>query len=309
MVVKLKDINGVFWVDRDEAVSHLTNGFVELFGEENRDFFESIQNEMIDEGIKAGRISFKQKTLSKLRYISVGIRCAKTEDEKEQIKSWFLKFFSEKEYNLVISDKIKDDNSDSSYQFYENADKYEKMFVKRFSIVVCDGGCEIDEEDEVELEGRCYCNPVPPKLYKKSPPSFKYFKSLKHRFMSINMFGEGGMSLDRWNASELNYMLEEGEWVYYPESIHRVYYYLGAQIGRCQIKEEFFNEIIEKVGPGIPYQISSSLKSSLDSLSTDYDERILVPLIREKIKDKCSIEEIEDWVTHKEISQKIKNHE
>ena len=35
-MIKLKDIEKVFWIDRDEAVKHLTDGFVEIFGKENR---------------------------------------------------------------------------------------------------------------------------------------------------------------------------------------------------------------------------------------------------------------------------------
>src|SRR3989344_4399849 len=279
-MIKLKDIEKVFWIDRDEAVKHLTDGFVEIFGKENREFFESIQDEMIEEGISAGRKGYGKARICNLSMFEVIQKFAKSEEEAQLSRDWFLKFFTKKELEIVTDGKHKERISGgvtgSIYPYYKNTDKYEKMFTDRFEIRDCDGKCD----------GECYCNAKPPKLYRKSPPSFKYFKGLKHSFMSINMFGEGGLSLDRWNSSELNYMLEEGEWFYYPESMHLSYYYLGAQIGKCQLKEEFFNEILDNIAPGITYDVHSSIKSALEAVSTDYDEWVLVPLIREEFKKK-----------------------
>jgi len=300
MSIKLKDIKGVFWLDRDESVKHLTDGFIELFGEENREFFESIQDEMIEEGIKAGREGYRHGSLGHMSMIKVTQKIAKTDEEKESAKEWFLKFFTEDEFNLVVSEDVRRINGGTTgaiYPFYKNQGKYERLFVDKFSIRKCDGKCD---------EGECWCNSEPPKLYKKSPPSFKYFKKVKHAYMGLNMFGEGGLGLDRWKASELNYMLEENEWFYYPESIHRHYYYLGAQIGKCQIKEEFVNEVIEKLEPGVPYEIQSSLKSALEGMSTDYDERKLIPLIRKEFKKKYGSDyKLDGLKTHKEISESI----
>lgn len=303
MGIELKNIDGVFWIDREEAVKHLTNGFVELFGEENRDFFESLQDKMIDEGIKAAKDAkgFRRKCFGRMSMCRM-TKKYNTDEENELLKKWFLKFFTEEEYDIVYNekrDKLTDWASDSVHKLYKNTDNYKNLFVNRFSVVKCDKNCQLDE---------CYCNSEPPKLYKKSPPSFKYFKKIRHSFLGINMFGEGGMSLDRWDKRELNYMLEEGEWFYYPESIHRSYYYLGAQIGKCQLKEEFFNEIIEKVEPETPEKIQLILKSSLEALSTDYDENVLVPLIREVLTKKFDNEiKLDGFETHKEITESLNN--
>lgn len=202
LMIELKNIEGVFWIDREEAVKNLTNGFLELFGEENRDFFESLQDSMIDEGIKAGKIGFRLKSFGRLSMYRL-IQKYNTDEKNELLKKWFLKFFTEEEYYIVANEKKIDTNgaSDSVYKFYKNTDYYQNLFVDRFSVINCDGHCE---------PGDCMCNSEPPKLYRKSPPSFKYFKKLKHSFLGLNMFGEGGMGLERWNKSELNYMLEEG---------------------------------------------------------------------------------------------------
>jgi hypothetical protein len=301
MSIKIKDIENVFWIDRDEAVGKLTDGFVELFGEESREFIENLQDEMIEEGISAGRKGYRYGSLGKMSMIKVSQKFAKTEEERQVAKEWFLKFFTQEEYDLVVNEDpkiISGGSTGSIYPYYKNQGKYEKVFVDRFSAKKCDGSCKDQEE--------CWCNTEPPKLYKKSPPSFRYFKKLKHDYMGLNMFGEGGLSLDRWDAGDLNYMISENEWFYLPESIHRSYYYLGAQIGKCMIKEEFFNEILEKMEPGIPYSIQSTLKNALEGMSTDYDERVLIPIIREEFVKKFGEgNDLDGFKTRKEIRESI----
>jgi len=302
MSIELKHIEGVFWINREEATRHLTDGFVEIFGEDNREFFESIQDEMIDEGIKAGRIGYRSGCFGNMTMYTVSQNFEKDEEKKRINEEWFFKFFSKKEHKLALSnssERLSGGPTGPIHPYFKNCRKYEDMFVDRFAIQNCDGECE---------EGECYCNTKPPKLnlFKNGSKSWQYFKELKHSYMGMHMFGGGGLGLDSWSKKEVKYMLFEGEWFYFPERMHILYYYLGAQIGKCQLKEEFFNEINDKFEPGVPECIQNITISVLNSLSTDYDENVLIPIIRKEFKRRHGREnELENMLTSEEVKKQI----
>jgi len=285
--VKLEDNQKFFWIPKKD-IKYLTNGFVEVFGEESREFFESIQDQMVQKGYEAGKKYARKIGLGKTDNFPIVLKYSKP-DKKDEIVKQLQDLFGKEDVSLIIKGEVENESAGigfrGAYKFYENLKDYEQKIINHLGT---------GDRNNV------------PKLYTKNPKSFKHFKKYVH-YSGINMYGDGGFGLDNWSSRDINYALEEGEFFYYIENIARKYYYFGVNLGVQDVKEEWINIGIEKITPETGYDIVSSWKGFLDAVSVETEEEALVNIVRSSYKDKYG-EDLSDRLnTRKEISDSIKS--
>lgn len=295
MKISLKDIPNITYLDRN-LIQSLTNGFVEIFGEEKRLFFESIQNDMFKEGYNAGENYYNLKVLKEIkREIKSSLRnleyrknekCTLPEISEDDLKKQFESLYDIDVVKILIGKNI---DIPHFTQLYKNIDKYKNLISKNI--------------------GTGSYNNVP-KIYNKNPGNFNIFKKHKiHEKDTINMYSECGLGLDEWCSENIDFYIEDHEFFYMLESIPMKYYLLGVFVSKQDLKEKCINKAIEFLNPEVDQELFYSWKDYFDILSYSFEENILINLVRDLYTKKYN-EDIKLKIqTSGEISEDLNNFE
>lgn len=237
----------------DKAKKSLDDGFCIVFGEKHRKFLEKIGEELIDLGKNNAEkwchnlLFYKLDRLSSMfEMVNEGI----IEKEKiNEIIKHLKVFFSDSDI-----EKFKKRNS----KFEEHAGAFSKGRDKYEAIIL----------DTIKEKDFTY----------KLPTPFNYFKDFRQtkdiKFKNVNLFGEGGLSLDRYNPKDLKYSKEEGELCYPLEAVCRAYHYLGMLLKKQEVLLYWVNQLIEKMSKDTNYFVQTYFSTviyefSLGSISDD----------------------------------------
>jgi len=295
--VSLENISNISYLPKS-LLQTLTDGFVELFGEEKRSFFESIQDEMFKEGYDAGE---KCVYLNGLKSSSNAVRsafrglenrrtnpkCTLPEISEEDMRVQLEELFGDnidKMLNRDFKDVKGGNNLNAVYEYYKNINKYTKQIIKELGS---------GESDDV------------PKLYNKNPENFETFKKYKlHEISRISLYSESGLNLDSFNKKNIDYYLFEGEFFYMIEAISNKYYLLGAFIAQQDLKEQWINKGIEIFNIETDHDVYSAWKDYLETLSYNFEEKALINTVRKAYGIKNKSKDIHNKLrTHKEITE------
>ena len=217
----------------DRQISHkaLTDAFTLLYGEEFRETFNEVGNELIDLGYKNGKAYFKAKAFYEIKDNSPYIvhlmfpntdRGETVESIKEKAHKQFSLYLTKKEIEQLFIEKdykIKEEEYHGNFAYPKNMGKLEGKILKKI-------GKSLPKAQNL------------PSLY-----YFKDFPTYRTHHKEVNLYTEGGLGLDQFDRKSVKYYLEENESFYLNEAISRKYHAIGSLLAR----EEMKNELVEKI--------------------------------------------------------------
>ncbi len=267
-----------YLLDRVKGTQAINDGFAVICGEKHRAFLTSIGEEIIELGLKNGKIWAEQIVLKADRINSYYEMAEKKIFEQEKIinlEKDLKIFFTDQQIDIL---KTKHDGVDPHPQlFMKNLGQFEKRIVD--TILETDITCK---------------NPTPFFYFKEFPVS-----SRKEFATSCTLYSESGLGLDQYKPSSMEYQKEENELFYSIEDICRKYHYFGMMLAKQEALLNWVEVIKSKMIPTTDYFVKQFMSCIIYKLSLD-------SMADEVIHDVQNATAVtEAFMTHDQVTQSL----
>lgn len=281
------DIRKNMNLDREISKKALTDGFCLLYGEEYRELFDSVGEELIELGIENGRLQFKQSALTsinngkisyRIQFFEPNDKYKNVEDLKTIIRKEFDPFLSKNEINDLFIEQSRNSRSTDKFAF-----PFEKDIKGLFQKI------------PKALEN------IQPKPVQKNP-SFLYFKQFPIYDTckkSLTLASESGFGLSQFDYDSVKYYLEENEEVYLAEAIPYKYHQLGSTLVREELRLDLLDKIKKNITINDSYEVKIALCDMIKVYCFDSEEESTLL----EIQNDCG--DIDGFKTAKQIHKSV----